>query len=327
MIVVAEDVAEQVAAVARTIAERSGVGDKALRTFAACLEPIESSVWPEVAWRFSGLNTDGSPVEFAFSSADDHLRYTAEVGGPELDNHARLDAACDLVRRLHHSAPPAERVQYWRSLQAACPLRWGTWLGIRHDGLAERAKLYVEVPAEARRTATANVTPIVPSSQLVMIGYDPVLDVEEHYFRQPQMTGLEIDFLLHFFSASNSGRSLLSAFSELCRMPARAALRWTNLGYSLARRSPQDEPKLSIFVRARCFGLMTRIREHMLKCEQSSSKSASAYRDLVGEAQAEQLPDHGTVSLTSSPDGRIEMRVGLSGVALAQLRLPLMHRS
>jgi hypothetical protein len=319
MITEGDGVAREIAAVARKIAERSGTSDKAMQTFTACLELILSSAWPDVVWRFSGLNTDGSPVEFAFSSADDKLRYTTEVAGPELDTHERLGAAYDLILRLHHPPPPAERVEFWRSIQAGCPLRWGAWLGIRHDGLAERAKLYVEVPGEARNGETAIVRPLVPGSQLVMIGYDPELKAEEHYFRQPQVDEIELDVFLRFFSGSDSGRPLLTAFGELCRMPPRAALRWTNFGYSLARQSPTDEPQLSIFVRSRSFGAITMIRDHMLKCERKRGKCGSAYGDLLGKVEEHQLPDHGTVSLISKQDGEIEMRVGLSGMALAGL--------
>lgn len=50
------------------------------------LEGISS--WQEVAWRFSGLTYDGFPVEFAFS-ADNTIRYVAEVSGPEVDSADR----------------------------------------------------------------------------------------------------------------------------------------------------------------------------------------------------------------------------------------------
>ena len=56
------------------------------------LAGIRTSSWPEVAWPFSRITGDGYPVEFTFSSHDGALRYTTEVGGPEMGHAAVLRA-------------------------------------------------------------------------------------------------------------------------------------------------------------------------------------------------------------------------------------------
>src|SRR5262245_59487706 len=78
----------------RVFAEHSSaLARRAEASLGVLLNGVRSSCWPEVAWQFSQLTGDGFPVEFAFSSADDVLRYTVEVAGPELPNSRRLGCA------------------------------------------------------------------------------------------------------------------------------------------------------------------------------------------------------------------------------------------
>lgn len=319
MITVGDSVAERIAAIARSIAEYTESSGKTLQRINTCLEAIESSAWPDVAWRFSGLNMDGSPVEFAFSSFDNKLRYTSEVAGPEVDTHARIDAACRLIARLGYPALLAEQAQYWKSLQFGQPLRWGAWLSLRDDSLAARLKLYIEVPASKRGAATTTFRPWLTSSELLMVGYYPELDASEYYFRQPALDNMELDCLLTLLTMSEPRRSLLAAFSDLCGMPSKSALRWTNFGYSLTYLSAETEPQVTLGIRSRTLPAVGKVRERLLKCEERSGKSRSAYRDLLVGLKDSELPDHGIISLTANQGCNVEMRIGLSGLALTQL--------
>jgi hypothetical protein len=316
MIASHHSISERVTAVARRIAALSGDTSGAMRTFRTCLGAIERSAWPDVAWRFSGLMGDGSPLEFVFSSKDSALRYTIEVGGPEFAEHSRLDAACALVAELGHAPPSPELVDAWRSLQAGFRLSWGAWLGVRYDSEGEKIKVYIEIPREA--------PPIAPfmacsprKSRLVMIGYEPDRGRFEHYFRNKAMVRWEFEALVRLFEPPDRQEAALANFAELCGMPIEAALRWFTPGYSLAYRSNVERPNLALFVNAASVGGASVVRRQLLTREFRSARGISAYRQLVEPFEDRDLPYHGIVSLGLGPGCEFDVRVGISGVALA----------
>ncbi|HYK53115.1 MAG TPA: hypothetical protein VEV38_06265 [Candidatus Eremiobacteraceae bacterium] len=226
--------------------------------------------------------------------------------------------AIDLIAELGGALPSGALVREWRSLQAKHTLRWGAWLGIRHDGAHAMLKLYVEVPREAIPLSIPGLEAIVPSSRLLMIGYDCTRGSQEVYFRQPPMSEVELDGFTAFMHADSRRRCVLDEFASLCGLPAWAALRWTNYGYSIARETPASDILLSLFIRSRSIGDASRIRRQFLNSV-SRSTTTAAYRSLIGDVADEDLPDHGMVSLIARKPGEIEMRVGLSATALARL--------
>jgi hypothetical protein len=324
--VVRASITGDVLTVAHAIAARRGASaravEDAVRLVASCTTCLDESAWPEVAWRFSGLSTDGCPLQFAFSSRDDRLRYTCEAAGPELATRARLDAAADLIARLGGTRPPARFLHQWRSVQSEHALRWGAWLGVRHDASGTALKLYVEVPRGSRRMTPGIVEPIMPSSCLMMIGYDCATGTEERYFRQPQMDGHELDSFLTFMRAGPRRLAVLEAFTELCGLPVRAALQWMNFGYSVAGPAHDAGRDVVMFVRSRSLGDVPKIRRRLLSYEDRAGRGVSIYRDLFGVMADERLPDHEIVSLIAHEKGEVEMRVGLSALALAELYRP-----
>src|SRR5215470_8459588 len=133
-------------ALARRIEMRAGCGAGASAILAHALETLAASPWPDIAWRFSRLTEDGSPVEFTFSSHDDVFRCTIEVAGPETDAQDRITEACRLLGLRDEPQPRADVLGSWRAMQRSRVLGWGAWLGLRHDRGGTRSKLYVEVP-------------------------------------------------------------------------------------------------------------------------------------------------------------------------------------
>lgn len=319
--IAADDTAIGAIGLARKIAGRSQRrrfgADGAVGSVTACVDGLRNSCWPGVAWRFSLLSTDGCPLQFAFSTYDDALRYTAEVAGPELAEVKRLRAGCDLAARLGGGVP-AWRRRAWTSMQSGHHLRWGAWIGVRHDGLSSRVKLYVEVPRESREVGESSSVAIVPSSRPAMIGYDCESGVEELYFRQPQMDARELSAFLRFIAAAPRRRAVLAAFAELCGLPVRAALRWVNFGYSIVS-VPGAGPEFVMFVRSRSVGNLARIRSHFRSCEDRFGRTHSAYRDFLGDLPDARLPDHEIVSVIGRDADDIELRAGVSAAALAAL--------
>lgn len=310
------ELAANVAQIADDIAGYSGLPDRASATIRTGIASFEASSWPEVAWRFSSLNEDGCPIEFAFSSDDNALRYTTEVAAPEVDAHARLAVAGRLIAELQPGVLIPQVLELWRPLQSGCGLRWGCWLGVREDAAGQRLKLYVEMPRSAAQKPHI-AQPLLPGSELLMIGQDLSSHRIEYYFRQPEVSASEADFLLNCLGNTEQGRTLLSAFAELCEMPAAAALRWIPFGYSLSL-GWSDNPQYSLFIRSRTLGKLDRTRQQFVAYERSS-KRGSCYQSLLGDIPQGELPDHGMLSLTTYEHG-IAMRVSLSACALARVR-------
>lgn len=112
------------------------------------LAPLARSAWPEIAYRSSRLTPDRSPVELAWTSRDPAVRWTAEVAAPEVPSSARLALAA-----ARASLPDATTARL-AGLQQGGRLRYGAWLGGRHDeDGTDRFKVYAEVPpgADLRR--------------------------------------------------------------------------------------------------------------------------------------------------------------------------------
>ncbi|MBT2746250.1 MULTISPECIES: hypothetical protein [unclassified Lysobacter] len=112
--------------------------DAARVMLAGVLAPLHDSCWPEVAWSFSRLTNTGLPVEFAWTSREAAVRWTAEVAAPEVDENERLAIAAQALGWQGDLAP-------WFEHQRGHRLKFGAWVSARHgDGLA--TKLYVDLP-------------------------------------------------------------------------------------------------------------------------------------------------------------------------------------
>jgi hypothetical protein len=277
----------------RFIAARAGVDPaRAEEIFHICTEPLSRSAWPDVAWRFSRLTADGSPVEFAFSTASEGLRYTVEVAGPEIPERDRIDAACLSLARLGYQCPPDALIQEWKRTQASGPLRWGCWLGVRQRGAHVEAKLYVEAPRGAGPPF------------LVMTGYEAGTGRIESYFRKKLMGVGEVQSLKPEAAA---------ALERLWGMPIETALGFFTHGYSVSG----DE--VAFFLRTGWMGGPAAVRRRFL--ERGPGGDVGIYSALTGGIADDQLPDHGVVTLGFGPRREEEMRLGLSALALASRML------
>ncbi|MEO5852250.1 MAG: hypothetical protein ABIQ15_07030 [Nocardioides sp.] len=132
------------------------------------LGPVLATRWPALATRFSVLTNTGLPVELAWASADEAVRWTAEVGPPELPESARAGVAAHVARHLTGADID---VHPWRALQRGQRLRYGCWLGVRHRGTDRAAKLYVELPAPR-----AEAVPVPPDGIAVLLTCGRLVD-------------------------------------------------------------------------------------------------------------------------------------------------------
>ena len=183
----------------------------------------------------------------------------------------------------------------------------------RTPGRSCTLKCHARYAKRPRRRASRLA--VVRSSRLMMIGFDCRTRSEEYYFRQPQMEASELAVFRRFCDAAPHCQAVLEAFSELSGFPVRAALHWMNFGYSI---SPGSEGFV-LFVRSRSLRDVAKIRTQYAACERRFGKTQSAYNDCLGRLPAQRLPDHEIVSVIGRPTGDVELRVGVSAVALARL--------
>lgn len=149
------------------------------------LAGVERSVWPQVAWRSSRLTGTGFPLEFAWSSRDAAIRWTAEVVGPERPLSEKLPAVLDRLRELTGAA--ASLSSEWLTLGRHAQ-RFGAWLGGRHDARGDRFKIYVETPPGEGSSqigcVLGSIAADVPTRILWrMAGFDLHADRTEFYGR------------------------------------------------------------------------------------------------------------------------------------------------
>ncbi len=158
--------------------------DEATAWLEQVLAPLAASQWPEMATRFSRLTNTGMPVEFAWSSRDTAVRWTAEVAAPETAETERLALAAAWL------GWPLD-LQPWLRMQHSKRLKYGAWLGARHSPANAcklvSTKLYVEVPSGVTLPG-CDAHPLLRSESLIwrMIGLNAD-GSREYYARGPEL--------------------------------------------------------------------------------------------------------------------------------------------
>lgn len=108
------------------------------------LDALTASIWPDMAFRFSSLTNTGYPIEFAWSSRHQDLRFTFEAAPAEVPDNQRLGKALTALAELgiegFHSVYPLQKIHL------DTPLKFGAWLGARCSENDTAYKLYVELP-------------------------------------------------------------------------------------------------------------------------------------------------------------------------------------
>lgn len=162
------------------------------------LAGTRKSIWPEIAWCTSTLTPGGYPLEFAWSSADPAIRWTAEVAGPEVSLDARLAMALDILRILDRPVVLPD----FLAGKAGHGKRFGTWLGGRHRRSEDRYKLYLELATAhgwslVRRLLPETVVTAIPArTSWRMVGYTADSGIIELYGRVAHQEIWEIERLL-----------------------------------------------------------------------------------------------------------------------------------
>jgi hypothetical protein len=212
------------------------------------------------SWTSGLLNRTGGPLEFSFATDTNHLRYTVEVGGPQIPTKRRLGAIEALLNQLDTERDHADIHERLREIQQGAELQFGAWIGVRHSRNSgeTRYKIYAEAPDKICPAATSLMTEYLgsaalpPEAQLVLLGVPSHGDRCEFYFERGD-SQLTLDALLEMLgcveleSKHSELVDLIRSFEFRCKGGG-GPLPQAQYGFSYSTLPGGAEPVLSIFL-------------------------------------------------------------------------------
>lgn len=268
------------------------------------LSRVAGSVWPEAAWRFSYLTDDGFPLEFAWSSRDDAVRWTSDVAGPETSEMARKRVACDVIQNL--TGVEVERHHLEQETDA---LRFGAWIGGRHSSAGDRYKLYLERPrlaaGEMRRLRDLEYC-VSRAIEWRMLGVDLMRNDREYYGRIGSLTQAEVDRILHWVGLS--GAELIGKAASILRPRVSDNPYGRRTGLSVATRKGQPVA-VTFFLHSRALARVDEGARLVPRAASLFGGQTAVLSALVGDA-ARPLGKIGIVGLGTDINGRCWIQAG-----------------
>lgn len=168
--------------------------DRARSELAVTLGATRSSRIGALAWRASCLTPSRYPVEVAVTSARAELRTVVDVVAPEGDRRSALTAVLGLAGVFGAPGLPPDTLRAIRAHQLDLPLRFGAWLGSRHEATRTRHKVYVETGATSQAWSLVDL--LAPDARRVLSNLGPIRflglpldgsDGVEVYIRPPEL--------------------------------------------------------------------------------------------------------------------------------------------
>jgi hypothetical protein len=248
---------------------------------------------PESAgsWALSHLNSSGFPLEFTFVAGENGVRYTAELDVPGWQPARRLEQAVACLEEREAAVPRALRIRLAAAQQGG-PLKFGAWIGGRHDESGDRAKLYAEVASDSPAAQALVAEQLGDEALLVdrryelrMVGYEPATARLELYFRGFHLQPYHLRLLLARAGMDGEQEQLLEAIASCFPYQSRRvpgdewALRKAGFSYSLGGES--RAPVFSFFLPARkLFGSDASSRQGLLALAERYGWELGAYQEV-----------------------------------------------
>jgi hypothetical protein len=297
------------------------------RTLDLLMQDILDHAGQEAAWTYSTLNSNGSPLEFTFSTLNDEVRYTVEVGGPDLSPVERLAKVRALLLELGaEESAFADLIVDLQSLQVGAALRWGAWLGVRHQREMTEYKVYAEVPHGGSIRAEQLVDeylggpppgPIGRAPHLVAVGRSPNSERCEFYYSLPGR-GLNRD-QLRVIMAHVGRADRLDALWELAQEVriggGTDSLPEVEIGVSFSALPGNAATVCSIFAFAGDYvGGDALVRRQALRAAHQRGWSLGAYAALTAPVARRTLrcEHHNVVAFIAGPAAVLGLHVSLS---------------
>jgi hypothetical protein len=216
------------------------------------------------AWTTSLLTCTGAPLEFSFSTLNSGLRYTVDVGGPDVAAGERLDRIQSLACSLGWGEQCAALMRQLPGPGTVATPRWGAFLGVRHkphDG-CPAFKIYAEVQPERAMATPRDLEEdlrFAPSLfghdlPLVMVGRSSDTERREFYFDLPKrgLDGDELTQLLAPVGLQDRKDELVDLILS-CTLIREAGLPLAHYGVSYSVLPGGLEPVMAIFAFAADF--------------------------------------------------------------------------
>ncbi len=273
-------------------------------------------------WGTSKLSMHGAPVEFAFSSADPGLRYTVEVADPATDPRSRLVRAVDQISTAGITIPN-DIIERLARFQHHQPLKYGAWVGVRHDADSDRFKLYVETPrarahdADQWSTILLGEPPVFPGegARIEMIGYEPHARRVEFYHQVENMHPFGIKFLLERLGLERRARDVLALLQGAYAFPLHRSLPSNVCGYSYSASRNGGEPVFTFYLFAvSLFGGDGYIRDGISRLAEANGWDLTYYPKLTKTLHAHDSPHthHGLFGVVIREDIPAHISLGVS---------------
>jgi hypothetical protein len=303
-----------------TAARDATVAARARAAVRRCLAGVRASAWPDIAWRTSGMSGGGFPMEISCSWTSDLVRYTTEAAGPEVDPAARLAPAAALVHELGGTPPPAGLVSAWARAQTGTALRFGAWIGARHDAGGDRFKLYAEMPSPSGAAELGPALarppgrgPEAPAPRLMLVGYEPAAARAEVYYKCLGLGACGTRALLEPLGLDHREPELAELLDQLMGRPARGALERLEVGVSLSAPDGAPVDRATLYLRAALlFAGDAGARERLLAIGAARGARLDRYAALTaGLADGTTTAAHGLVAVTVAAAGPIAVTVDL----------------
>jgi hypothetical protein len=201
------------------------------------------------SWHLSQLTADGYPLEFAFTSVNDGIRYTTEIAPPRENIESRLSRIKQLLEDLAVSDFDADFLALLKQWQEMGKLKFGAWLGVRQNESGADYKIYVDIPAEARENAGLYLNRYLDAplciknrkTLLQMIGFYPASGELEFYFSVYDLRPWEVIALMHPVALEARHQEILNHFQWAYGKPLFQRLPGHIYGFSYAIKPDSGE--------------------------------------------------------------------------------------
>jgi|GEM_PF-4387438 len=264
-------------------------------------------------WSASLLTTTGFPVEFAWCSTTAELRYTLEPGSGVISPHQRLD----LVSQWGKVAPFS--FELFKELQHGCSLRYGAWIGVRHQAEQTSYKYYLEIPINCNRDKIYkrcnDATYPLPTekSKLTMLGIDPKSTHPEFYYQTIDLQPRDVESLMGCFGIGDRAGELLHTLESLYGWPVYKKLPGKRHGFSY--RTGLSQEALFTFYLYACdvFASDAHARQALLHQGRTREWDTRFYEYVSAPLKhSTRTRAHGLVGITLGKTGEAAVSVGLS---------------